>query len=213
MRIKFLIDPSARKRDLEEITKSYNLPAEGFKYLQWRNEHTVSRFFYTWKMIDDFFKTNLQVGTFGPQIRKLFRKFLILLMFAGHQQDSWPVLLGSEPLPPLSSDRRQRASARLSPAWPPSGHQLRVVHLTSLHGKPRQDEGDPGQVCSQGDIPHRLHAGWVWGLSETTEYHEVIIEAHPTEAGDYIDYFLPINRHKTLAERLTAASEFSLVSS
>ena len=79
MRIKFLIDPSARKRDLEEITKSYNLPAEGFKYLQWRNEHTVSRFFYTWKMIDDFFKTNLQVGTFGPQIRKVFRKFLILL--------------------------------------------------------------------------------------------------------------------------------------
>ena len=116
MRIKFLIDPSARKRDLEEITKSYNLPAEGFKYLQWRNEHTVSRFFYTWKMIDDFFKTNLQVGIFGHRIRKVFRKFLILLMFAGHQQDSWLVLLGSQSLPPLSSDRRQRASARLSPA-------------------------------------------------------------------------------------------------
>jgi len=32
-------------------------------------------------------------------------------------------------------------------------------------------------------------------------------EAHPTEAGDYIDYFLPINRHKTLEERLTAANE------
>jgi len=32
-------------------------------------------------------------------------------------------------------------------------------------------------------------------------------EAHPTEAGDYIDYFLPINRHKTLAERLTAANQ------
>ena len=61
MRIKFWIDPSARKRDLEEITKSYNLPAEGFKYLQWRNEYTVSKFFYTWKMIEDFFKTNLQV--------------------------------------------------------------------------------------------------------------------------------------------------------
>merc|ERR1712226_47739 len=60
MRIKFLIDPSARKRDLEEITRSYNLPPEGFKYLQWRNEYTVSKFFYTWKMIEDFFKTNLQ---------------------------------------------------------------------------------------------------------------------------------------------------------
>ena len=61
MRIKFMIDPSARRRDLEEITQSYNLPAEGLKYLQWRNEYTVSKFFYTWKMIEDFFKTNLQV--------------------------------------------------------------------------------------------------------------------------------------------------------
>ena len=61
MRIKFMLDPSARKRDLEEITKSYNLPAEGFKYLQWRNEYTVSRFFYTWKMVEDFFITNVQV--------------------------------------------------------------------------------------------------------------------------------------------------------
>jgi len=32
-------------------------------------------------------------------------------------------------------------------------------------------------------------------------------EAHPTEAGDYIDYFLPINRHKNLEERLKAANE------
>ena len=56
-----MIDPSARKKDLEEVTKSYNLPAEGLKYLQWRNEYTVSKFFYTWKMIEDFFKTNLQV--------------------------------------------------------------------------------------------------------------------------------------------------------
>jgi len=32
-------------------------------------------------------------------------------------------------------------------------------------------------------------------------------EAHPTEAGDYIDYFLPINRHTNLEERLKAADE------
>lgn len=32
-------------------------------------------------------------------------------------------------------------------------------------------------------------------------------EAHPTESGDYIDYFLPINKHKTLEERLSAANE------
>ena len=61
MRIKFVIDPTARKRDLEEITESYNLPSEGLKYLEWRNEYTVSNFFYTWNMIVDFFKTNMQV--------------------------------------------------------------------------------------------------------------------------------------------------------
>ena len=77
MRIKFMIDPSARKRDLEEITKSYNLPEEGFKYLQWRNEYTVSRFFYTWKMIEDFFKTNIQVG-----ILRSLRKALKQELFA-----------------------------------------------------------------------------------------------------------------------------------
>ena len=32
-------------------------------------------------------------------------------------------------------------------------------------------------------------------------------EAHPTESGDYIDYFLPINKHNTLEERLSAASK------
>ena len=61
MRIKFKIDPSSRKRDLAEVTESYNLPIEGFKYLKWRNEYTVSNFFYTWHMIKDYYKTNLQV--------------------------------------------------------------------------------------------------------------------------------------------------------
>jgi len=32
-------------------------------------------------------------------------------------------------------------------------------------------------------------------------------EAHPTEGGDYIDYFLPITEHKTLEQRLEAAGE------
>eukprot|EP00092_Neocalanus_flemingeri_P035466 GFUD01038593.1.p2 GENE.GFUD01038593.1~~GFUD01038593.1.p2 ORF type:complete len:128 (+),score=48.33 GFUD01038593.1:480-863(+) len=32
-------------------------------------------------------------------------------------------------------------------------------------------------------------------------------EAHPTEAGDYIDYFLPIREHQTIAERIAAAGE------
>jgi len=32
-------------------------------------------------------------------------------------------------------------------------------------------------------------------------------EAHPTESGDYIDYFLPIDGHKSITERLSAAGE------
>jgi len=60
MRIQFLIDPTARKRDLERVTASYNLPKEGLKYIQWRNEYTVSNFFYTWNMISDYFVTLLQ---------------------------------------------------------------------------------------------------------------------------------------------------------
>ena len=30
-------------------------------------------------------------------------------------------------------------------------------------------------------------------------------EAHPTESGDYIDYFLPIDGHKSITDRLSAA--------
>ena len=32
-------------------------------------------------------------------------------------------------------------------------------------------------------------------------------EAHPTEAGDYINYFLPVNEHKTIEDRFAAASK------
>jgi len=32
-------------------------------------------------------------------------------------------------------------------------------------------------------------------------------EAHPTEGGDYIDYFLPIRKHKSIQQRLEAAGE------
>ena len=60
MRLVFLLDPGARARDLEAVTRSYNLPAEGLKYIRWRNERTVARFFYTWNMIHDHFITQLQ---------------------------------------------------------------------------------------------------------------------------------------------------------
>jgi len=32
-------------------------------------------------------------------------------------------------------------------------------------------------------------------------------EAHPAEGGDYIDYFLPIRKHKSIQQRLEAAGE------
>jgi len=32
-------------------------------------------------------------------------------------------------------------------------------------------------------------------------------EAHPTEGGDYLDYFLPVAKHNTLQQRLDAAGE------
>ena len=30
-------------------------------------------------------------------------------------------------------------------------------------------------------------------------------EAHPNEGGDYIDYFLPVNQHQNIQDRLSAA--------
>merc|ERR1712226_1484173 len=53
-----------------------------------------------------------------------------------------------------------------------------------------------------------IQARFADGATFLTVYTQ---EAHPTEAGDYIDYFLPINRHKTLEERLSAASANELL--
>ena len=60
MRVWFLVDPDARRRDLEKVTAAYNFPEEGLKYIRWRNEFTVSNFFYTWNMIHDYFVSRLQ---------------------------------------------------------------------------------------------------------------------------------------------------------
>lgn len=59
-RITFLADPEARARDLRQVTETYDLPAEGLKYLEWRNARTVSNFFYTSHMVSDYFRTLLQ---------------------------------------------------------------------------------------------------------------------------------------------------------
>ena len=60
MRLWFLVDPSARKRDLEKVTEGYKFPEEGLKYIKWRNADTVSNFFYTWNMIYDHFVSMMQ---------------------------------------------------------------------------------------------------------------------------------------------------------
>merc|ERR1712055_1118532 len=59
-RVLFLIDPEARAKDLEAVTATYDLTAEGMKYLEWRNPRTVSKFFYTSHMVTDYFITQLQ---------------------------------------------------------------------------------------------------------------------------------------------------------
>ena len=84
MRIRFMIDPSARKRDLEEVTESYNLPEEGLKYLDWRNEYTVSNFFYTWNMVKDYFRTSLQVTSTITSRHIITRRRIL----PGYQQNS-----------------------------------------------------------------------------------------------------------------------------
>ena len=56
--IVFLIWPDERRKDLEQVTASYNLDDEGKKkFLFWRNHETVKNFFYTWNMISDHFYT------------------------------------------------------------------------------------------------------------------------------------------------------------
>jgi len=58
--IVFAIYPEARAKDLEDVTASYDLHADGMKYLEWRNAKTVSKFFYTHHMVIDYFITQLQ---------------------------------------------------------------------------------------------------------------------------------------------------------
>jgi len=59
-RIVFFLDPEARVKDLEAVTASYELHEDGLKYLKWRNAHTVSKFFYTHRMVHDYFVTQMQ---------------------------------------------------------------------------------------------------------------------------------------------------------
>ena len=40
-----------------------------------------------------------------------------------------------------------------------------------------------------------------------SKLYDLFAEAHPTESGDYIDYQYPVNDHKSLEDRLEAASK------
>ena len=56
------------------MTAAYNFPEEGLKHIQWRNAHTVSKFFYTFKMIHSDFVDQLQ------DINKVIMVMVMLMM-------------------------------------------------------------------------------------------------------------------------------------
>ena len=56
------------------MTAAYNFPEEGLKHIQWRNAHTVSKFFYTFKMIHSDFVDQLQ------DINKVIMMLMMMMM-------------------------------------------------------------------------------------------------------------------------------------
>jgi len=50
----------------------------------------------------------------------------------------------------------------------------------------------------------QIHARFAKKATFLTIYTQ---EAHPTEGGDYLDYFLPVSKHKSLQQRIDAAGE------
>ena len=56
------------------MTAAYNFPEEGLKHIQWRNAHTVSKFFYTFKMIHSDFVDQLQ------DINKVIMVMMVMMM-------------------------------------------------------------------------------------------------------------------------------------
>ena len=56
------------------MTAAYNFPEEGLKHIQWRNAHTVSKFFYTFKMIHSDFVDQLQ------DINKVMVMMMIMIL-------------------------------------------------------------------------------------------------------------------------------------
>ena len=63
------------------MTAAYNFPEEGLKHIQWRNAHTVSKFFYTFKMIHSDFVDQLQ------DINKVILVIMVLMMMVNGDDD------------------------------------------------------------------------------------------------------------------------------
>ena len=69
------------------MTAAYNFPEEGLKHIQWRNAHTVSKFFYTFKMIHSYFVDQLQdINKVMMMIMILVMKMVLKLMMMTRQQ-------------------------------------------------------------------------------------------------------------------------------
>ena len=69
------------------MTAAYNFPEEGLKHIQWRNAHTVSKFFYTFKMIHSDFVDQLQ------DINKVMVMMMIMILTLMTRQQCCTTLL------------------------------------------------------------------------------------------------------------------------
>ena len=69
------------------MTAAYNFPEEGLKHIQWRNAHTVSKFFYTFKMIHSDFVDQLQ------DINKVIMVMMMMIMMMMTRQQCCTTLL------------------------------------------------------------------------------------------------------------------------
>ena len=65
------------------MTAAYNFPEEGLKHIQWRNAHTVSKFFYTFKMIHSDFVDQLQ--DINKVIMVMMMMMMIMMMMTRQQ--------------------------------------------------------------------------------------------------------------------------------
>jgi hypothetical protein len=74
-------------------------------------------------------------------------------------------------------------------------------------GPSQFEKSDPNPDKNRPDPQHWFTVKTWQTDSEANNIFLKFAEAHPTESGDYIDYFLPVNKHQTLQDRLAAAGQ------